>query len=149
MKVAVNVKDLGNGTWRYDFAVMTLDFSRAIPSGTVPNLHVIQAASFDTFSVPIGSATITDVRIGDGDGVTCNAWAPALVNNRITWAPLTRANTLDWGTMFRFSFTANRPPVAANTGLHVVAEPTRTTLPATGLPGPATTAPVAGKAAMR
>jgi hypothetical protein len=147
VKVAVKVKDLGNGTWRYDYAVMNLDFSRPITSGAEPNLRVLQAAGFDTFSVPVGTATITDVSFSDGDLATSNDWAPSISNGRISWGPLTRGNTLDWGTLFRFSFTANRPPETVNAALHVVAEATRATLPVTGLLGPAVTAPVAKAAA--
>jgi hypothetical protein len=143
VKVAVKVKDLGNGSWRYDYAVMNLDFARAVTTGAEPNLRVIQAAGFDTFSVPVGSATITDVSFSDGDLSTSNDWAPAIVNGRVTWGPLTRGNTLDWGTMFRFSFTANSPPADASAALHVVAEVTRKTVPVTGLLGPATAAPKA------
>ena len=33
--IAVRVRELGDGTWRYDYAVMNLDFARAETSGCI------------------------------------------------------------------------------------------------------------------
>src|SRR5690606_33082994 len=52
-KVAVKAFDLGNGDWRYEYAVMNFDFARAETSGSEPNLRVISNKGFDAFSVPI------------------------------------------------------------------------------------------------
>ena len=48
--------------------------------------------------------------------------------------------TLDWGTLYSFSFTANTAPVAGNANLHVAqaGSPTDYDL-ATLVPGPAAT----------
>src|SRR5690606_19040847 len=50
-KLAVRVTNLGNGQWRYHYAVHNLDFARAVTSGAEPNLRVLSNKSFDRFSV--------------------------------------------------------------------------------------------------
>src|SRR5690606_23182309 len=40
VKVAVKVTSAPNGLWRYDYAVMNVDFARAVTSGTNPNIRV-------------------------------------------------------------------------------------------------------------
>jgi hypothetical protein len=108
-KVAVKVTDLGGGRWRYDYAVMNLDFARAATSGAEPNLRVISNAGFNGFTVPTGAATITDLVFSDGDLDTTNDWAASINDGNVYWlAPA--GKTLNWGTMFRFSFVANRAP---------------------------------------
>lgn len=129
-KAAVKVVDLGNGTWRYHYAVMNFDFARAVTSGTEPNLRVIHNFGFDRFSVLHSPAvTITDVQFSDGDQDAANNWVAEIRNNSIRWVapanPTPPANTpavinpLNWGTLFRFSFTADQPPGEGSVSLHV------------------------------
>jgi hypothetical protein len=113
VKLAVRVTDLGNNQWRYQYAVMNLDFARAITSGAEPNLRVLDNRGLNALSIPVGNATITDVRFGDGDLDPNNDWFSVLTNQRIRWVAPSN-NTLNWGTMFTFSFVANQGP---NTGL--------------------------------
>ncbi len=108
-KVAVKVTDLGGGRWRYDYAVMNLDFARARTEGAEPNLRVLSNAGFNGFAVPAGAATITDLKFSDGDLDATNDWAASVNGGTVFWlAPA--GKTLNWGTMFRFSFVANRAP---------------------------------------
>lgn len=112
-KVAVKVTDLGGGTFRYDYAVMNLDFARAVTEGSEPNLRVLSNDGFTAFSLPVSSAlTVTDVEFSDGDNNPANDWTVGNEPNRITWtAPV--GNRLNWGTMFRFSITANAEAIEA------------------------------------
>jgi len=108
-KVAVKVFDLGGGRWRYDYAVMNLDFARAATSGAEPNLRVLSNRGFNGFMVPGGAATITDLSFSDGDLDPANNWTASINGGNVYWlAPTGRS--LDWGTMYRFSFIANRAP---------------------------------------
>jgi hypothetical protein len=117
-KVAAKVTDLGGGRWRYDYAVMNLDFARARTEGAEPNLRVLSNAGFNGFAVPAGGATITDVVFSDGDLDATNNWTVSINNGNVYWlAP--QGRTLDWGTMFRFSFVANRAPARSSFQLSV------------------------------
>ena len=109
VKVAGKVTALGGGRWRYDYAVMNLDFARAVTEGAEPNLRVISNLGLNGFSLPVGSATVTDLKFGDGDLDATNDWRAGVSAGNITWvAPA--GNALNWGTMFRFSFIANQAP---------------------------------------
>ncbi len=109
-KVAVKVTDLGGGRWRYDYAVMNLDFARVQTSGAEPNLRLLSSVGFDSFSVPAGTATITDLAFSDGDLDSQNDWVASVGRSGITWTAPNTASALNWGTLFRFSFVASLAP---------------------------------------
>ena len=109
-KVAVRVVDLGNGQWRYHYAVHNLDFSRAITAGTEPNLDVLSNKGFDQFrvAIPAGVAVIEN-RFSDGDLNAGNDWTFTNTGGFLTWtAPA--GNSLDWGSLYLFSVTSSSPP---------------------------------------
>jgi hypothetical protein len=137
LKVAVRATDLGNGQWRYHYAVMNLDFSRPQTEGAEPNLRVIRNLGFDNFSVPVGSATVSDLVFGDGDLDAQNDWVASTRNGRLTWTSAVRNNALNWGTLFRFSFTANQAPVASAVTMHIAADNTRDVVEAPNTLAPA------------
>jgi hypothetical protein len=135
VKAAVKVTDLGGGRWRYDYAVMNLDFARAVTTGAEPNLRVVSNKGFNGFTVPTGTATITDITFGDGDLDAANDWAGSVRDGNIYWiAPGTAS--LDWGTMFRFSFVANRGPARSAFLLNVATTGTPKVLKGSGLLSP-------------
>ncbi|MEO5734313.1 MAG: hypothetical protein ABIN96_16765 [Rubrivivax sp.] len=110
VKLAARATDLGGGRWRYDYAVMNLDFARAQTQGAEPNLRVLSNAGFDAFTIPIGSATITDLVFSDGDEDASNDWTPSIGGGNVTWTSANSSNPLNWGTMFRFSFITDKGP---------------------------------------
>lgn len=138
-RVAVNVVDLGNGTWRYDYAVMNLDFARAFTQGTpkygddsdpAQRFRVIHNFGFDRFSVPLpAGVTASAIEFNDGELDAANNWSGSVADGAVTWTapvnPTPPANTpavlnaLNWGSMFRFSFIADHGPAAADIDLHV------------------------------
>lgn len=135
VKVASRATDLGGGRWRYDFAVMNLDFARVQTEGAEPNLRVLSNRGLGGFTVPSGDATITDLVFGDGDLDASNDWTASVGNGNVHWtAPA--GQSLDWGTLFRFSFIANRPPARNTFSLDVAGagEPSR--LKSTGVVAP-------------
>ena len=125
VKVAMKATDLGGGRWRYDYAAMNLDFARAQTEGAEPNLRVLRAQGFDNFTVPVGAATVTDLVFSDGDLDSVNDWVPNIRDGRLTWTSSSRSNTLNWGTMFRFSFIVNQAPAAGAVTMHIAADNTR------------------------
>jgi hypothetical protein len=109
-KVAIKATSLGGGLWRYDYAVMNFDFARAITQDAEPNLRVVSNAGFDQFSVPIpAGATVTNLSFRNGQTGNTGAWTATTANNTVTWSANGQP-TLDWGTMYSFSMTVNKPP---------------------------------------
>lgn len=94
LRLAAKVTDIGDGNYRYEYALMNMDFDRKVQGFTVPlspGSIVSNASFFDR----------------DSDGA--NDWVPTVGSDSIHWqAPV--GNALDWGTMFNFGFTANRGP---------------------------------------
>ena len=142
-KVAMKATDLGSGRWRYDYAVMNLDFARATTVGNEPNLRVVSNRGFDSFSIPVGPATVTDLQFSDGDLVPDNDWIPAIRKGVLSWTSAVRDNGLDWGVMFRFSFIVNKAPVASAVQVRVAARGIPQSLEAAAMlaPHPAGEAP--------
>ena len=111
-KVAVKVTDLGNGTWRYDYAVENLDYARAVtqPPENGPDPRVVSNKGFDTFTVPIpAGATVSATAFHNGTLDATGAWTPAVGANSVTWSA-GASTTLDWGSMYTFSLTVNARP---------------------------------------
>lgn len=122
-KLAVKVTDLGNGTWRYDYAVMNFDFARAVTSGGGSNpdmpdtntLKVLSNRGFNRFSVALpDGAVVSSTRFSDGDVNAVNDWTVDTASGAVSWNAPTSGNTLDWGTLFSFSLTVNKPPVTGS-----------------------------------
>ena len=135
IKVATRVTNLGGGTWRYDYAVMNLDFARAVTSGAEPNLRVISNLGLKSFTVPVGTATVTDLKFGDGDLDAGNQWTGSVSGRNVVWTAPT-GNPLNWGTLFRFSFVANQGPGKNTFALGVASPGIPSTLKGSGLLAP-------------
>jgi hypothetical protein len=121
-KVAVRVLDLGNGTYRYDYAVMNLDFTREETTGAEPNLRVVSNRGFDSFSLALGDVAVSALEFADADIDAANDWIGTVSGTPsvATWAvPSANTNTLDWSTLYRFSLISAEPPVNGTATLHI------------------------------
>jgi hypothetical protein len=121
-KVAVKATDLGDGTWRYDYAVMNFDFARAVMDpvdGSGANPRVLGNRGFDSFSVPLPSSqAVVATSFSDGTADAANPWTVSTTGDRVSWnAP--EGESLDWGTLYSFSLTVAAAPVEGNSSLHV------------------------------
>jgi hypothetical protein len=122
-RVAVKATDLGDGTWRYQYAIANFDYSHtqidpAHPDE--PNIKVDSNHGFSKFNVPVGAdATITNVRFDDADIDATNEWSSTTDGNGVTWTMPAGQNSLDWGHLYRFEFTANKPPAKAAGSVHL------------------------------
>lgn len=133
-KVAVKVVDIGNGQWRYDYAVMNVDFARAVTTGSAPNVRVLSNQGFDSFSVPVASGSLVAALPGNAGELDPSVnWRASTVGGRVDWSsdpsrPGFRTpslgtsalpKTLDWGVMYSFSLISNKAPVNGTATLHV------------------------------
>ena len=120
-KVAVKTTNLGDGTWRYDYAVMNFDYARAATTGveSTHTLRVLRNHGFKSFSVPHApGVAISAVVYADGDVIRPD-WVQTDDGSNFIWTAPSAAASLDWGVMTRFSFVANAPPTSGQVTLSV------------------------------
>lgn len=135
-RLAVTTTALGAGLYRYNYAVMNLDFSRALidaAHASEPNLHVLSSDGFSALNIPISAgATISNVLFDDADDDAGNDWALTQTANTLHWqAPA--GHPLNWGTLYHFAFTANRAPLPTHTDLGIATAGTPTSYSTTTL----------------
>lgn len=141
IRVAVRVDPLPDGRWRYRYAVMNLDFARAMidpAHASEPNLKILSNAGFDGIDIPLpADVAASDLQFGDADRDAANAWTGTMGSGTASWrAPADNgisSNTLDWGTLYSFSFVASTAPGPADLVLQVATSksgmPTSYTVP--------------------
>ncbi len=134
----VPATNLGSGRWHYDHAVMNVDFTRARTAGAEPKLRVLSSVGFDSFVVPVGAATISDLVFGDGDLDSQHDWVARVGRSGVSWTAPNAASALNWGTMARFSFIVGEAPAKATVTLRVGASGDPKALKAANLPAPGT-----------
>jgi hypothetical protein len=110
---ACKVTDLGNGSYRYDYAVFNLNSDR----------------SGGSFSIPVaGGVTVTDIgfhapQYHSGEPYANAAWTAVRSAGEVRWATPqaftenANSSALRWGTMYNFWFTANTAPATGNAAL--------------------------------
>jgi hypothetical protein len=120
LRIASKATDLGDGRWNYVIAVMNYDYGlpQIDPNNpNDPNLRLLRNLGLAGFELPVGG-TVENPRFHDGDGNPSNDWAIQQQNGTLRFtAPAgsggaPHSNTLDWGTMFTFSFESDRAPIA-------------------------------------
>jgi hypothetical protein len=107
--VSSKATDLGNGQWRYQYAVHNLNSHRSGRSFSVP--------------VPAG-ATVSNIGFKDidyhsGDAYAATDWTHSLSGGSVTWtggdyAVSQNGNALRFSTLYNFWFDANVGPASAN-----------------------------------
>ncbi len=100
--VAVKVVDLGGGLYRYNYAIENYEFD----------------PRFDAYSLPINDGvTVSDTFFNDPDHDLANDWN--FVQNKNSFDVVGNAqNEQDWGMLFSFSITTNKPPALGSIELH-------------------------------
>ena len=105
LQLAVNVTDLGDGYFRYDYALMNHDFDQGLDGFSIP--------------LPAGvSVRSTSFRDIDQDGA--NDWTAAIASDSVTWTMPNATSFQPWGVVFNFSLEANTAPLVANAIMDVV-----------------------------
>ncbi len=104
--VGAKVTDLGNGTWRYTYAVHNMNSDRSGASLSMPKASGVQATN----------PYFKDVITHPDEPYNGNDWIFNASGNTIGWstdqthAQNVNANALRWGMMYTYEFVANTPP---------------------------------------
>lgn len=107
------VRDNGDGTWTYNYAVYNLNSDRSGYSFSVP----VPA------SVTVTNINFNDVNYHSGEPFTNTDWTGVRGASDVTWtadntfAGNANANALRWGTTYSFWYTANTAPQASTATL--------------------------------
>ncbi|MBU3682959.1 MAG: hypothetical protein FGM39_02900 [Phycisphaerales bacterium] len=107
--VAHTVKDNGNGTWRYEYAIQNINSHRSGNSFSIP----VPAG------VTVTNAGFKDIDYHSGDPYAPTNWSIGMASGRITWtgadfANAPNGNALRFATLYNFWFDASAAPVDAN-----------------------------------
>jgi len=102
------VTDLGNGVWRYEYAIHNLDSHESARSFSVPVAGLAQVTNIGFHDVDYHSGEVYDGTDWPG------GFDP--VGETVSWATSTfaenpNANALRWGTLYNFRFDVDAPPV--------------------------------------
>ncbi|HEY6942457.1 hypothetical protein [Dokdonella sp.] len=121
-RVAAVATDLGDGRWRYEYAVMNVDYAfvRFDPQhAREPDLKLLETHGFSSFEVPVPvGATIEATRFDDADTASENDWVVHAGDRAIGWSARSARDSLAWGTLYHFEFVTRGAPVVANVTLH-------------------------------
>jgi hypothetical protein len=105
--------DLGNGFWRYNYALQNLTSERAVRSFTVSNsCGNLSPIQLQFHGVPHHSGSPYD----------STPWTPSQLGADLTWstdsfAQDPNANALRWGNLYSFSFESSDPPLQGSVEL--------------------------------
>lgn len=107
--LSVDVTDLGDGTWRYEYALYNWTLDRRV----------------DSFSVP-AFGPVSDFSFHDIDDDPANDWVPSVSGKNLTWtwpgvtgSGHKVAGPLEWGTLYNFGFTSIYPPAEHDAALGI------------------------------
>ncbi|MEE4331201.1 MAG: hypothetical protein V2J10_10050 [Wenzhouxiangella sp.] len=97
LRVLARAEDLGDGTWRYRYAVMNFDFDRGV----------------DAFTVPLADdAEVLDTWMGGPPDVLSGAWSATVFDDRVVFSsPGGRGGFLPWYTLYNFELVTDQAPV--------------------------------------
>ncbi len=106
LKLASKAIDLGNGLWRYTYALSNLNADRAAASLSIP-LSACATPPTSDQRLP---------RWHSGEPYANTAWTPSVVGSRFVWrtedeASNPNASAVRWGTLARFEVVTSTPPI--------------------------------------
>lgn len=118
LHVASKVTDLGDGTYRYDYAVHNQNSDMNVGSFSVP----VSGATSDHYFNDIDYHDSVDALISGDD------WSPVEGAGVISWAatPMAQdinANAIRWGTMYNFSFVSDAAPTTGEVTIGMWKDP--------------------------
>ena len=138
LKLAVRVTALPNSRWRYDYALMNFDYAVPVTERRetdIGGVRVLRNRGIAALRLPVPAATATDgYGTHDATGSASDDWVATRTPGSLAFAAPAE-NTLDWGSMYRFSFIADAAPVNGTVALAVFEPGTSDIAVATIVPG--------------
>lgn len=111
IKVAVRVTRLEDGRYRYDYAVMNVDFAIVKTTGAEPDVRMVASHGVETFEIETGREARIDAMSFAGVGDTYETWLPKSTASSARWtAP--EGDGLTWATLYRFRLVSTQSPTA-------------------------------------
>ena len=112
LTVAHAVRDNGNGTWRYEYAIQNINSHRSANSFSVPVPP----------GVTVSNAGFKDIDYHSGEPYSPTDWTVSVADGRITWtgadfATAPNGNALRFATLYNFWFDASAAPVDATASI--------------------------------
>ncbi len=134
--VAHRVMPLGDGVWRYEYAVHNLNAHRSVGAWSIALPSSDAEPDGDSFThITLTNVGFHDVDYHSGEPFDPTDWPAEIGSDLITWSTQLfdenpNANALRWGTLYNFRFDANAPPHpgVATIGLFRPAVPDTVTL---------------------
>ncbi|MGD9690718.1 MAG: hypothetical protein AB7K52_13625 [Phycisphaerales bacterium] len=108
--IAAKVTDLGDGTWRYEYAVYNQNSDRSAGSFSIPFPEAIEAPASFTFHAPLWHS---------GEPYSNTPWTMTKSGGRLTFSTQSfaanpNASAIRWDTLYNFGFTASIPPTTGS-----------------------------------
>jgi hypothetical protein len=103
--LAAKATQLGSGRWRYVYALLNVDMDRQVASFEIAltaNTNITDVA----FHAPLHNGEA--INAPGGIAITNDPWTAATGPTAVTWT--TSTNPLRWGSVYTYSFVADRPP---------------------------------------
>ncbi len=124
--VACNPIRLGGGLWQYELSMFNYTSDRQIRELKIPMMT---------------GMTVTNVGFRDTDILPGNDWSSSYANGEIVWSTQTfavnpNANSLKYGGLYNFTFTANVAPMANAASVGLFKPGTGTDFPASVMSPP-------------
>lgn len=110
--LAARVSQLPDGRYRYDYAVMNFDFSRAVthPDSAEPNLRILRNMGVSALELDLANgAAVDSSSYQDGDATGSNDWPASPGPGAMRWSAPSGA-TLDWGRLAFVSVVSAAAP---------------------------------------
>ncbi len=117
-QVGARVTPLPDGRYRYDYALMNIDYMRVSTTGGEPNLRITSSRGLTSFQVSLAAtASASDFEFADVDKDPGNDWTVQALGDTRQWQGSNTAS-LTWGRMHRFTLISDAGPTwgAASVG---------------------------------
>ena len=110
LKLASKATDLGNGLWRYTYALYNLNSQRAAASLSIPI----------SLCAPTPTTEQRLPRWHSGEPYANTPWSASIIGSRFVWqtedaSANPNASAVRWGTLARFELVTSAPPVRRTT----------------------------------
>jgi hypothetical protein len=114
LKLAVRARLQVNGNWRYDYALMNVDYAQAqlqAENGSVANWRMLARSAVSGLKLPLGSGNVASaIQFYDADASLAD-WNVQEARQQLRFSAANLATQLTWGNVYSFSFETAAAPM--------------------------------------